>query len=174
MSPNFDSENRRMTRSKESLMATQRHLDALMKQADDAYVQAARAQGVSECTMDILYALRTQGDGLTQKQICDVSFTSKQTVNSAIHKLAERGIVALEPGGGRTTLVSLTPQGKELACRAVDPVVDAECAALAQLSEEETALVVSAFERYVDALARELEKTGGRQQFGSDEQEKLP
>lgn len=150
----------------EDTTALQRRIDIAMKRTDDAYNRAAKVLGLSPSALDILYALYVEGEGCTQTQLCAMSYSNKQTVNSSIHKLERDGIVRLEAGIGRSTLVYLTDQGKELAREKIGPVVAAETASIEALTPQEREATARAIERYVDVLVEKLDAIGDNAEEG--------
>ena len=60
-----------------------REFNRLYKELDDLYHNLALRQGLSDSASIILYALYLLGDGCLQRDICDLSYISKQTINSA-------------------------------------------------------------------------------------------
>ena len=64
--------------------------------------------GLSDSAMRILYALCDLGDRCPLQSICRRSGLSKQTVNSAIRKLEQEGILYLEQATARAKQVCLT------------------------------------------------------------------
>ena len=75
---------------------------------------------------NILYVLCDQGSRCSQSEIGRLTGISRQTINSAIRKLERDGIVYLEQGQGRNTIVCLTEQGKAFAAQRVVPLLEAE------------------------------------------------
>ena len=75
-------------------------MDRFYLETDEIYRQGARKAGLSDSAFDILYSLMLN-DGLTQKQLCERSFTAKQTVSSSVRRLAERGLALPEEGATR-------------------------------------------------------------------------
>ena len=69
-------------------------------QFEDLYHQIALHAKISDSTLTILHSLVELGDGCLQKDICNLYYTSKQTVNSSISKLIQTGVVYLEKGKG--------------------------------------------------------------------------
>ena len=61
---------------------------------------------------DIVYALVNE-DGLTQKQLCELGFSSKQTVHSSIKRMVDKGVVELRGDTPRTQRVYLTGYGRK-------------------------------------------------------------
>ena len=73
----------------------------LRKELDDLYHNLALRQGLSDSASIILYALYLLGDGCLQRDICDLSYISKQTINSSIRRLEQDGYLYLQPEIGR-------------------------------------------------------------------------
>lgn len=73
---------------------TIRAIDDFYRRADELYRQTAWRMGLADCAFDILYALMEE-DGLTQKQLCERGFSSKQTVHSSVKRLQAKGLIAL-------------------------------------------------------------------------------
>ena len=70
-------------------------LNYLTSELDGLYHQASLQVGISDSVMRILYAIYDNGDSCPLQTICRQSGISKQTVNSAIRKLEEDGILYL-------------------------------------------------------------------------------
>lgn len=143
----------------------QKHIDALFKSTDEAYGRVSKAQGISSSASDILYALSIYGDGLTQKQICDYSYSNKQTINSTIHKLEKQGVLEMRAGHGRERLISLTERGEKLARRVVLPVVKAEHEALASIPENLREPFIEIADNYAAALTAALDEVARKAQL---------
>ena len=73
------------------------------------YHEAAVKMGVSDSVQNILYVLCEKENRCLQSEISKLTGISRQTINSAIRKLEKDGIITLEPGKGRNTVV---PDGK--------------------------------------------------------------
>lgn len=147
-----------MTDAKETeiLRDQQKDIDQLIKRIDDAYDRVGRKIGLSPSAFDILYALN-RAEGITQKDICDISYTGKQTINASIHKMEREGLIRFEPGTGRSRLIYLTDEGRQLAQRTMVPVVKAENAAWGMFDEDERIKLLRAMRSYSDALIEHLD-----------------
>lgn len=64
------------------------------------YHEAAVKTGVSDSVQNILYVICEKGDRCLQSEISKLTGISRQTINSAIHKLEKEGIITLEQGKG--------------------------------------------------------------------------
>ena len=115
--------------------------------------------GMTESTFWILYTLRVEEAPVTQSDMCAILGYPKQTVNSALKKLEQEGLLTLSGGRGRSGLVGrfigqlgLTETGMKLAEQTIDFVIEAEQRALLDLSSEEQAQLLTLMRRYNDAL----------------------
>lgn len=103
-----------------------REFNRLYKELDDLYHNLALRQGLSDSASIILYALYLLGDGCLQRDICDLSYISKQTINSSIRRLEQDGYLYLQPGRGRDMHICLTPEGRRLVEEKAAPVAAME------------------------------------------------
>lgn len=124
----------------------------LYKEMDDLYHDIAMHLNLSDSAFDILYTICMLGDGCLQRDICNVTYISKQTVNSSIKKLEESGILNLTPGKGRDMHLHLTTAGKALAEEKIFPVIEMENRAFSELLPEERQLLLTLSEKYVKHL----------------------
>lgn len=129
----------------------------LYKEESDIYREIALRLGSSSSAICILYDLCLLGEGCTQKDICENSYLSKQTVNSAIRKLESGGYIYLEKGRGRSTHIYLTETGDGLIREKILPVIEAETRAFSALGEDGV-LLTSLMGTYLTNLRSEVEK----------------
>ena len=71
------------------------------KEQDDLYRAVARQCGLSDWAFWVLYALRESGRPMTQSDVCAAVYQPKQTVHSALKKLAGEGYLQLTEGRDR-------------------------------------------------------------------------
>ncbi len=102
----------------------------LLAEIDAVYHEMAKQFGLSDTAMNILYAICVEGECCLLSDICRLFGTSKQTINSALRKLEQAGMVYLEAVDNKKKTVCLTEQGKVLAERTVRNVIEAENAVL--------------------------------------------
>ena len=88
-----------------------RRFNHLVSETDAAYHEAALKMGMSDSIMQIMYILCDKGGDCPLGEICRLSGISKQTINSALRKLEEEGIVYLEGMDGK----------KKTACPSSEP-----------------------------------------------------
>lgn len=140
---------------KSQIAETIRAIDDFYRQADERYRQTAWRMGLPDCAFDIVYALANE-DGLTQKQLCELGFSSKQTVHSSIKRMVDKGVVELRGDTARTQRVYLTGYGRKQYEARIQAVLAAEHEAVAIFTDEEQRQLTSAMKRYINALNENL------------------
>lgn len=134
------------------LSSEQQSYNTLYKEADDVYHDIALGFGLSDSAFSILYAICALGDNCLQRDICNTTYTSKQTINSSIKKLEHQGILTMTAGKGRDMHIHLTPAGQTLVVTCIYPVFEIENRAFQTLSPEERSQLLHLTKRYNQAL----------------------
>lgn len=137
-------------------------LNAQEKRFGALYRQAAAGFDLSECAMWVLYFLTTADELLTQQELIERMQFPKQTINSAVSGLAQKGYVELRriPGTRNRKNILLTSSGAALAESTVMRMRAAEERAVKQLGAETLAQYIALHEEFLDALLAEFEKEG--------------
>ena len=101
-----------------------------------------------------------QGDGCTQKDICEFWSFTKQTVNSALKSLEQKDYIRLLPmeENRKSKQILLTDAGRIIASKIIPPLVKAETISFQQLSKEERQALVSLSQKRTALLQNEMEK----------------
>ena len=74
-----------------------KEFDSLYKMIDDVYHEIALSMHLTDSAFLILYCLLELGDGCSQKDICKLYSISKQTVNSSVKSLEDKGFWSVRP-----------------------------------------------------------------------------
>lgn len=124
------------------------------------YDRYAKSHGLLMKTFLVLNALYYAEGGMTQKEIAERIYSSKQTVSLVVRRLVEEGAaVAVEDAEDRrSTHVSLTEEGRARYGETVRHITQSEDEAMAMLSEEEQEQLVSLSRRFTENLAALVEK----------------
>ncbi len=134
----------------------------LIRQSDEIYRQAVKNLGVPETAFWILYCLRADsenGEDITQSEMSKILSLPKQTLNSALKKLENEGVLELTAGvDKRSKYVHLTETGKALAKRTADELIKAENAAWAELSDADAEQVLTNMDEFNRCLAEYTKK----------------
>ncbi len=126
------------------------------KEMDELYHAVALKAGLSDSALDILYSLCILGDGCLQKEICQLAFISKQTVNSSIRKLEQQQYLVLQSGKGRDMHIYLTEAGQALVQEKVIPIIQAENQAFGRMSAAEQKELLRLNKIYLSYLQQSL------------------
>ncbi len=81
-------------------------LTPLLAQFDKIYYDLAKRHGESYFGMWVLEEIGDKPEGVTQKQLCEILYSPKQTVNSLVASFVRRGLVETKPNStdGRSKL----------------------------------------------------------------------
>lgn len=132
-------------------------INRLMSETDGLYHRAARKLGLTDSAMRVLYALWETGGQCQLSRVYKESGISRQTVNSALRKLEQEGIVTLETHRGKAKLLKLTAPGQTYAAATVGKLFQAEIAVLSGWSPEQLRAHVALLESYCQGFARQVE-----------------
>lgn len=134
----------------------------LWKQFDEAYRKAALRMGLSTSAFEILFTLCDLGEGCLQRDVCQYACSSKQTINSSVHKLETDGIVRLEPAGtGRGMRIFLTDAGRALVDAKVAPFAEADFAVFSSLAPAEREVLMRAEKAYLEGIQKAFDAVDG-------------
>ena len=130
----------------------------IYKEMDDLYHAVARKLQLSDSAFEILYSICVLGNGCLQKDICKLTYTSKQTVNSSIRKLEQQNYIVLRPGKGRDMHIFLTEMGQALAQEKIIPVIQLENQAFTQMTPAEQSQLLQLSKQYLFYLQQKLQQ----------------
>lgn len=120
------------------------------------YHEAAVKMGVSDSVQNILYVLGEKDGRCLQSEISKLTGISRQTINSAIRNLEKDGIVYLEQGKGRNTILCLTKKGEKFAEEKMYPLYEAENKIWNEWTPEEQQQYLELTLKYRDGLKKYL------------------
>lgn len=132
-------------------------VNCLNSDLEAIYHQFARQVGISDSALHVLYVVHEKGGSCPLYDIRRESGISKQTINSALRKLEDEGILYLEQDKGRTKRVCLTEKGKALTDRTAAPLFEAECSAFNGWSDQEISQYLNLMEKYNVSFRQEIE-----------------
>lgn len=120
-----------------------------------AYEEYAKEYGLTYISLFILQLIE---DGITQKEICDVLYFPKQTVNKVILSFEKKGYIKLIKNNQdkRSRILLLTEEGCEFQNRVIPGINKAEFRAFGSLSEDEQSVITKLWEKYTDICVSEI------------------
>lgn len=129
-----------------------KEFDSLYKMIDDIYHDIALSMHLTDSAFIILYCLLELGDGCSQKDICKLYSISKQTINSSVKSLEDKGFLIRKAGLGRDIHLYFTEFGKKFADEHIGPVIDMENETFACMKPSECEQLLSLTRKYVQIL----------------------
>ena len=142
----------------ESMHTDLKRFSCLTAEIDAVYHDAALRLGLSDSALMILYTVCTYGESCLLYDITRLSGVSKQTIHSALHKLADEGVVYLEPVSGRKKRVCLTETGKAFAEQTVLQVIEIENGIFGGWTEAEREMYIGLTQRYLSAFREKVKE----------------
>lgn len=130
----------------------------LTSEIDAAYHEAARKLGLSDSAMQVLYAVCANGGSCPLGDICRLSGTSKQTINSALRRMEAEGLLYLEASGGRKKQVRLTDAGQEKAKNTVARLIEIENELFSAWTPSERKTYLGLTQRYLASFQEQIRK----------------
>jgi DNA-binding MarR family transcriptional regulator len=118
------------------------------------YDDYAKKNGILMKTLLVLNALYYSKDGMTQKEICQRTFNSKQTVNLIIKNLLQEGYITIEEDtyDKRNKFVKMTDEGRDYAKIPVVHITWAEDTAMSMFTEEEQEQLINLSRKFTKNL----------------------
>ena len=121
----------------------------LISEINEAYHDVALKLELSDSAMQILYVICNGGGECLLSEIVKMSGISKQTINSAMRKLENEGVVITEDATARKKLVRLSEKGKQHVKDTVQKVIDIENEIFASWTQEEWQSYLNLTKRYI-------------------------
>lgn len=133
-------------------------INALSNELDAIYHAAARKLGIADSELIVMYEIYDSEGSCLLNAISKKNGISKQTVNSAIRRMEEQGIVYLEPYLGKAKRVCLTEKGRAYIAGTAQRVFEAECAVFADWTQTEIDTYLALLEKFNVSIREQIEK----------------
>lgn len=130
----------------------------LFGETESVYHEVSLKLGLSDSAMKILYVLCDNEESCPLQTICRYSGLSKQTVNSAIRKLENEGILYLENAGKKTKNACLTDFGKSFARKTALRIIEMENSIFSSWEKEDVAAYLKLTEQFLNDLRKKTEE----------------
>lgn len=142
---------------------------AVSKEFDNVYSNFAKSCGLSDAEYWSLLMIRS--GAVTQTEISDQLFLSRQTINSAFKQLVKKGFVRLEAleHNQRTKQVILTPLGEQFMEQHVDQMLSVEQQAWQVLDENERVMLTQLTRKYCRLIQASLKQLPTTESLSSED-----
>ena len=137
-------------------------INQIVNERDSIFDHIALCSGVSELAYMILYIIETEKDkNWIQSDLADSFFFSRKSVNSAVSKLSNEGLIYLDSStyNGNKKVLRLTDKGKEFSAKWIVPVIKASDESFLALNEEELRLMIELERKQLDAFKKIIKET---------------
>lgn len=107
-----------------------------------------------------LFILQLLDDGTTQKELCEVLYFPKQTINKVIMSFEKKGYVTLteNPQDARSRSILLTQKGTAFQKEVISTIEQAELETFFSLSEEEQEIMTDLWEKYTNLCVEKIRR----------------
>lgn len=131
-----------------------------MNEFEEVYHKLASYYELSDSSFWILYELYENEEGCTQKELYTDWYLNKQTINSSVKYLTNKGYIILEhlDNSKKSKKIILTPKGKELAKNTIGKVMELEAESFKNIDENEMDIVINFFKKQSMSLKNEVNK----------------
>lgn len=136
---------------------TLKAFNRIIRETDALYHTLSVRSGFSDSAFSILYTICELGDGCLQKDVCEMFAVSKQTINSAMRKLEQDGVLTLSNGRGRDRHIHLTEKGQMLVQDKILPVIAAENAVFDNMPEHDREELLRLTAAYLTLLRKQTQ-----------------
>ena len=127
-----------------------RHINGMLSEISSIYEKLLLSKNVPEGVFIIMSSILDLGEGCLQKQISEISYLNKKTVNSAIKKLQKEGLIELVAGKYPNMHIYLTDKGREYMTSKIIPIIEVERKALELMPSDEFGTLVEGYKKYID------------------------
>lgn len=147
-----------VTRMSMHVASELKRFNYLLGELQAVYHDASVKLGISDSVSNILYAICDAGGKCPIHAICGQTGLSKQTVNSALRKLENDGVVYLEAADKKTKNVCLTDAGKQFADRTAMRIIEMENEILQSWDRQDVKNYLSLTEKFLRDLQEKVEQ----------------
>lgn len=132
------------------------------KKFDAMYRNVSAGFGFPDCAMWILYFVASSNDDISQQELIEMMMFPKQTINSSVKSLSEKGLLLLEmiPGTTNKKRIVLTKDGRKKADETVSRLRRAELKAVKKMGTEKMEEYIALYNEFYVAMEQELLKEG--------------
>lgn len=133
-------------------------INYLNSELDSLYHLSSLKLGITDSVSIVLYSIYDSGSECLLSDVYKTSGISKQTVNSAVRRLENDGIICLEHSGGKKKKLVLTEKGKDYVQKTAARLYRAEMDAFDTWSQEDIRTYIRLMEKYNDCFREQINK----------------
>ncbi len=134
-----------------------RHINGMLSEISSIYEKLLSSKNVPEGVFIVMSSILDLGEGCLQKEISEMSYLNKKTVNSTIKKLQKEEFIELKAGKYPNMHIYLTEKGKAYMEENIIPIIQVESKALELMPAGEFATLVESYQKYINNFREHVE-----------------
>ena len=135
-----------------------RHINSMLSELSNIYEKLLSTKNVPEGVFIVMSSILDLGEGCLQKEISEMSYLNKKTVNSTIKKLQKEEFIELRAGKYPNMHIYLTSKGHDYMRANIIPIIELENNVLAGMPEKEYEILVESYKKYIDNFREHVEE----------------
>ena len=139
-----------------------RHINGMLSEISSIYEKLLSSKNVPEGVFIVMSSILDLGEGCLQKEISEMSYLNKKTVNSTIKKLQKENYIELKAGKYPNMHIYLTEKGKLYMNENIIPIMEVESKALELMPISEFETLVESYKKYIDNFREHVDMFADR------------
>lgn len=135
-----------------------RHINSMLSELSNIYEKLLSTKNVPEGVFIVMSSILDLGEGCLQKEISEMSYLNKKTVNSTIKKLQKEEFIELRAGKYPNMHIYLTSKGQDYMNSKIIPIIELEKNVLKYMPEREFEVLVDSYKKYIDNFREHVEE----------------
>ena len=142
-----------------------RHINSMLSELSNIYEKLLSTKNVPEGVFIVMSSILDLGEGCLQKEISEMSYLNKKTVNSTIKKLQKEEFIELRAGKYPNMHIYLTSKGQDYMNSKIIPIIELEKNVLKYMPEREFEILVDSYKKYIDNFREHVEEFSSNNGF---------
>ena len=134
-----------------------KQLNNMLCEIDSIYQLLLQNKNISDSEYAIIFAILGLGEGCLQKDIAEISYISKKTINTTIKKFERDGIIELKAGKYPNMHIYLTDKGYRYVEENIIPIIEFENKLMSNIPDNEFDIFSNLYSKYIKEFKKYLE-----------------
>ena len=130
-----------------------KYIHKILCETEKIYYSMLKHAQITDSEYVLLFSLLESDEGCSQKDIADNTYISTKTLNSAVKKLEQKGLISLTRAKYPNMILNLTPKGKEYVKEKMIPLIETENKILQNVSDKDFENFTALVAKYMDMFS---------------------
>ena len=135
-----------------------RCINNILSEISDIYQKLLTSKNIQESVFIVMSSILELGEGCLQKDIAQMSYTNKKTINSTIKKLQKDEYIELKAGKYPNMHIYLTDKGRNFMNSSIVPIIELEKNVLECIPEQDFQILTDAHTKYISNFREHVEE----------------